>query len=144
MKIVDVQSCVVGNPWKAWYLVLVHTDEGLTGIGEGEGYLWANALQAFAEQNKELLFIGQDPFRIEEIRRRCRLEFYERWGYGHVSLGVLAAVGEAGDVGEVGLGGRGKKVSSFEVRVSRGRAASAGQEDSDEEREGEKPHSMAE
>jgi galactonate dehydratase len=92
VRIVDVESFVVGNPWKAWYFTLVHTDEGVTGIGEGEGYLWADALQAFAEQNKELLFLGQDPFRIEEIRRRCRLELYERWGYGHVSLGVLAAV----------------------------------------------------
>jgi galactonate dehydratase len=92
MKIVDVESHVVGNPWKAWYIALVHTDEAVTGIGEGEGWLWADALRAFAEQNKELLFIGRDPFRLEEIRRHCRLEFYERWGYGHTSLGVLAAV----------------------------------------------------
>jgi L-alanine-DL-glutamate epimerase-like enolase superfamily enzyme len=68
VRIIDVESFVVGNPWKAWYFALVHTDEGITGIGEGEGYLWADALRAFAEQNKELLFLGQDPFRIEAGR----------------------------------------------------------------------------
>jgi len=92
MKIVDVEPIVVGNPWKAWFMVLVHTDEGITGIGEGEGWLWADASVAFTEQNKRLLFVDRDPMRPEEIRRHARLEYYERWGYGHVSLGVLAAV----------------------------------------------------
>ncbi len=95
MKIVDVESFVVGNPWKAWYVALVHTDDGVTGIGEAEGWLWANAVKAFVEQNKELLFLGRDPFRIEELRRRFRREVYERWGYGHTSLGALAAVESA-------------------------------------------------
>ncbi|MER3410532.1 MAG: dehydratase, partial [Thermoleophilia bacterium] len=95
MKIVDVESFVIGNPWKAWYVALVHTDEGITGIGEAEGWLWAEAVRAFVEQNKELLFLGRDPFRIEELRRRFRLEVYERWGYGHTSLGALAAVESA-------------------------------------------------
>lgn len=92
VEIVEVESHIVGNPWKAWYVALVRTDEGITGIGEAEGWLWAEAVRAFVEQNKELLFIGRDPFRIEELRRRFRLEVYERWGYGHTSLGALAAV----------------------------------------------------
>jgi galactonate dehydratase len=92
MEIVDVESHIVGNPWKAWYVALVRTDEGITGVGEAEGWLWAEAVRSFVEQNKELLFIGRDPFRIEELRRRFRLEVYERWGYGHTSLGALAAV----------------------------------------------------
>lgn len=92
MEIVDVESFVVGNPWKAWYVARVHTDEGITGIGEAEGWLWAEAVRAFVDQNKQLLFLGRDPFRIEELRRRFRLEVYERWGYGHTSLGALAAV----------------------------------------------------
>src|SRR5262245_11350443 len=54
MRIVDVESFVIGNPWKAWYIALVHTDEGITGIGEAEGWLWASAVQAFVEQNKQL------------------------------------------------------------------------------------------
>jgi galactonate dehydratase len=92
MEIVDVESHIVGNPWKAWYVALVRTDEGITGVGEAEGWLWAEAVRSFVEQNKELLFLGRDPFRIEELRRRFRLEVYERWGYGHTSLGALAAV----------------------------------------------------
>jgi galactonate dehydratase len=92
VKITDVESFIIGNPWKAWYVALVHTDEGITGIGEAEGHLWAEAVTAFVEQNKELLFIGRDPHRIEELRRAARLQYYERWGYGHASLGALAAV----------------------------------------------------
>jgi galactonate dehydratase len=92
MEIVEVESYIVGNPWKAWYVALVRTDEGITGIGEAEGWLWADAVRAFVEQNKELLFLGRDPFRIEELRQRFRHEVYERWGYGHTSLGALAAV----------------------------------------------------
>ena len=92
MKITDVESFIIGNPWKAWYVALVHTDEGITGIGEAEGHLWAEAVRSFVEQNKELLFVGRDPFRIEELRQVCRHQYYERWGYGHVSLGALAAV----------------------------------------------------
>lgn len=34
MKITRLQTYVVGNPWKNWVFIKVHTDEGLTGIGE--------------------------------------------------------------------------------------------------------------
>ena len=34
MKITDLRTFVVGNPWKNWLFVKVQTDEGLTGLGE--------------------------------------------------------------------------------------------------------------
>ena len=41
MKITEVKTFVVGNPWKNWVFVRVHTDEGLTGLGEATGGLSA-------------------------------------------------------------------------------------------------------
>jgi galactonate dehydratase len=37
MKITEVKTFVVGNPWKNWIFVKVYTDEGLTGLGEASG-----------------------------------------------------------------------------------------------------------
>jgi galactonate dehydratase len=92
MRITNVEPLVLGNPWKAWFFVLVHTDEGIVGIGEGEGWTFAQASVAFVEQNKESLFVGRDPFRIERLVRDTQLKLYERWGYGPVTMGALAAV----------------------------------------------------
>ena len=35
MRIVNVETFLVGNPWKNWLFVRVETDEGIYGIGEG-------------------------------------------------------------------------------------------------------------
>ena len=35
MKIKDVKTYLVGNPWKNWLFLRLETDEGLDGIGEG-------------------------------------------------------------------------------------------------------------
>ena len=35
MKIVNIETYLVGNPWKNWLFVQVHTDEGIVGTGEG-------------------------------------------------------------------------------------------------------------
>ena len=37
MKIADVRTVVVGNPWKNWIFVVVETDEGMVGVGEAAG-----------------------------------------------------------------------------------------------------------
>ena len=39
MKVTDVRTVVVGNPWKNWIFVVIDTDEGLTGLGEATGGL---------------------------------------------------------------------------------------------------------
>ena len=35
MKIKDIKTYLVGNPWKNWLFVRVETDDGIHGIGEG-------------------------------------------------------------------------------------------------------------
>jgi len=39
MKIVDIRTMVVGNPWKNWVLLELQTDEGVSGLGEATGAL---------------------------------------------------------------------------------------------------------
>jgi galactonate dehydratase len=60
MKIVDVRTTVVGNPWKNWVFVQLLTDEGITGIGEATGGLSTKPHEAAVHELKPL-FIGQDP-----------------------------------------------------------------------------------
>ena len=39
MKITDIRTVVVGNPWKNWVFVVVETSDGISGIGETTGGL---------------------------------------------------------------------------------------------------------
>lgn len=39
MKITDLKTFVVGNPWKNWIFIQLYTDEGLVGLGEATGGL---------------------------------------------------------------------------------------------------------
>ncbi|MCX7011492.1 MAG: hypothetical protein NTW86_02805 [Candidatus Sumerlaeota bacterium] len=48
MKITEIKTFVVGNPWKNWTFVKVFTDEGLTGVGETTAGLSAKPEQAAA------------------------------------------------------------------------------------------------
>ncbi|MDP6455707.1 MAG: mandelate racemase/muconate lactonizing enzyme family protein [SAR202 cluster bacterium] len=66
MKITDIRSVVVGNPWKNWIFVIVETDEGLTGFGEATGGLATQPTVAQIEEVKHLA-IGRDPRNIHEI-----------------------------------------------------------------------------
>ncbi|MDP3064183.1 MAG: hypothetical protein Q8O40_13380, partial [Chloroflexota bacterium] len=70
MKITDLVSYVVqvreGLPWT---FVEVHTDEGITGLGECSDYRSTPMLVAGIEAAKPLV-VGQDPGHIEEIWQR--------------------------------------------------------------------------
>ena len=39
MRITDITTFVVGNPWKNWVFVKLATDAGLIGLGEATGGL---------------------------------------------------------------------------------------------------------
>lgn len=60
MKIVDVRTHVVGNPWKNWVFVELITDEGIVGIGEATGGLSTKPNEA-AVHELQPLYLGQDP-----------------------------------------------------------------------------------
>jgi galactonate dehydratase len=67
MKITDIKTYVVGNAWKNWVFVTVHTDEGITGVGEATGGLSTRPGEAQVHELKRLV-IGLDPRNPEYVR----------------------------------------------------------------------------
>jgi galactonate dehydratase len=66
VKITDIKTIVVGNPWKNWIFVKIYTDEGIEGLGECTGGLMTAPNKAAVEELRSRL-IGKDPTRIQEI-----------------------------------------------------------------------------
>jgi len=66
MKIVDLKTFVVGNPWKNWVFVKIYTDEDITGLGEATGGLSTKPQQADVEELKRYV-IGEDPCQPERL-----------------------------------------------------------------------------
>ena len=69
MKITELKTYVVGNPWKNWVFVKVFTDEGITGIGEATGGLSAKPGEAQVHE-LERFVIGEDPLQPERVWQR--------------------------------------------------------------------------
>lgn len=66
MKITDIETILVGNPWKNWVFVKVYTDEGLVGLGEATSGLNTKPSQAQVHE-LERLAIGEDPLQPERV-----------------------------------------------------------------------------
>ncbi|MFH0965042.1 MAG: mandelate racemase/muconate lactonizing enzyme family protein [Planctomycetota bacterium] len=79
MKITKIDTCVVGVPWKNWLFVEVHTDDGLTGIGEATVNAFARTVEA-AIRELESLIIGKDPFQPRRITEAMRRDLYTDGG----------------------------------------------------------------
>ena len=66
MKITEIKTFVVGNPWKNWVFVKVNTDAGLVGWGEATGGLETKPLEAQVHE-LERFAIGEDPIHPERL-----------------------------------------------------------------------------
>lgn len=67
MKIARVETVrIEEHPNLCW--VLVHTDEGLTGLGET--FFGARAVEAYIHESAAPLLVGSDPLAIDAIARR--------------------------------------------------------------------------
>ncbi|MCL4535482.1 MAG: mandelate racemase/muconate lactonizing enzyme family protein [Bacteroidetes bacterium] len=66
MKIIDVVTFVVGNPWKNWVFLRVLTDEGISGIAEATMGLQTKPIEVAIHELRPL-YIGLDPRRIEHL-----------------------------------------------------------------------------
>jgi galactonate dehydratase len=71
MRISDVQTFVVGNPWKNWTFVKLVTDEGLHGWGEATAHRAAKTAEANVLEMKRY-YLGRDPFDTEGIWQELR------------------------------------------------------------------------
>lgn len=66
MKIVALNTFIVGNPWKNWVFVKLTTDDGITGLGEATGGLATKPHLADVEELRRHV-IGEDPRHPERI-----------------------------------------------------------------------------
>lgn len=66
MKITDVQTFIVGNPWKNWVFIKLHTDEGIYGVGEATSHRKAKTAETAVIEMRRY-YLGRNPFHTEEI-----------------------------------------------------------------------------
>jgi L-alanine-DL-glutamate epimerase-like enolase superfamily enzyme len=88
MKITAIRSFVAGDI-RDFFFVVVETDEGIRGIGEG-GITWRDAAMAgFVEALKPLL-IDQDPMRIEHLwQKMFRAGFFPAGRLGAAAVSAI-------------------------------------------------------
>ena len=70
MKITSVETLVMGAAWRNLIFIKVHTDEGLTGIGECTLHNREEGVIGYIQGAVRRHVIGSDPFDIEDRRRR--------------------------------------------------------------------------
>lgn len=79
MKITEITTYLVGNPWKNWLFVKVDTDEGIHGIGEGSlGHL-SKTVQAAIHEMKPFI-LGLEVFQTEALVWRLNRHVYADGG----------------------------------------------------------------
>jgi galactonate dehydratase len=89
MKIEAIETVPVGAGWKNWLFVRVHTDEGLSGLGEGTLNGFIRTTEA-AVQELAPLAVGQDPRRINALSKRL-MDSVSLDG-GHIHRTAVAAI----------------------------------------------------
>jgi galactonate dehydratase len=89
MRIVDVETHLVGNPWKNWLFLRLLTDEGIVGIGEGSlGHLSKTVETAIHEMKP--LIIGLQVFQTELITTRLQRHVYADGG--QIKMCAISAI----------------------------------------------------
>ena len=79
MKITDITTYIVGNPWKNWVFTRVDTDEGVHGIGEATLNGFAKTVETAIQELKRFV-IGEDPFDVENHTLKLFREVYSDGG----------------------------------------------------------------
>jgi len=80
VRITKIGTHVVGTPWRNLTLVTVHTDEGLTGVGEARMLGHTDALLGYLAEAERRHVRGTDPFDIEDLVQRMKYGDYGRAG----------------------------------------------------------------
>lgn len=84
-----VETFIVGNPWKNWLFIRLHTKDGLYGIGEGTLNGFAKTVEA-AVHELEHLFVGMSVFDVEAITLKMIRDVYSDGG--QIQGSALAAI----------------------------------------------------
>ena len=80
MRISKLTTHVAGTPWRNLTYVQVHTDDGLTGVGEARMLNHTDALLGYLAEAERNHVVGSDPFDIEDLVRRMKYRDYGRAG----------------------------------------------------------------
>lgn len=80
MKITKLEPHVLGTPWRDLTFVVVHTDEGLTGVGETRMLGHTQALLGYLAEAAGRHVVGFDPFDVEALVGRMKRGDYGRAG----------------------------------------------------------------
>ena len=89
MRITRLDTHTVGAGWKNWLFVEVHTDAGVTGLGEGTLNGFVKTIEA-AVHELEHLVVGEDPRDVRRLWRRL-VDAVSNDG-GHVHRHATAAI----------------------------------------------------
>src|ERR1700691_5404968 len=89
MKITEIETYLVGNPWKIWVFIRVLTDQGVYGVGEGTLGQMSGAV-AGAIQDITPRVLGADPFDVEWIVNTVSRDVYADGG--QIKMSALAAI----------------------------------------------------
>jgi galactonate dehydratase len=90
MRITDLRVGVVGTPWRNLTVVEVHTDEGLSGVGEARMVNHTDALLGYLNYARRAHIQGSDPFEVESLVYRMFRTDYER--SGEIAMSGIAVV----------------------------------------------------
>jgi len=90
VRIVDVKTYVLGTAWRNLTFVEVHTDEGITGVGEARMLNHTDALLGYLAEAVPNHVLGRDPFRIEDLVFHLMRDDYARPDY--VMMSGIAAI----------------------------------------------------
>lgn len=79
MRISNIETYLVGNPWKNWLFIKVNTDEGIYGIGEGSlGHL-SKTVETAVHEIKPFI-MGLEVFQTELLVERLSRHVYADGG----------------------------------------------------------------
>ena len=66
MKIVDLKSYIIKNPWKKWVFIEIITDNGENGYGEATVYSGQFSVVNHIKDIKKFI-VNKDPFKVREL-----------------------------------------------------------------------------
>ncbi|HMD99335.1 MAG TPA: mandelate racemase/muconate lactonizing enzyme family protein [Terriglobia bacterium] len=89
MRIKDISTYLVGNPWKNWLFVRLDTDEGVHGIGEGTLGQFSRTIEAAIHEMKHLI-LGLDIFQVETMVQRMARDVFADGG--QIKMCAISAI----------------------------------------------------
>jgi galactonate dehydratase len=89
MRISSIETHVLGTQWRNLTIVEVHTDEGISGLGEVRMLQHTDALLGYLAEARPHI-IGFDPFDVEAlVHRMTRFDFARP---GEIAMSALATI----------------------------------------------------